>query len=450
MPPTQPKASKGQHMKPLRARQHLGKYRIEKRIGSGGFAAVYEAMDTIEGIRTALKVPHPNLVTDELLEQFKREVRLSAKLKHPNILPIKNAEFIDGYFVVAFPLGISTLDDRLRKRISLKVLIEFIEQILQAVSYAHESGIIHCDIKPENLILFPDNTLMLSDFGISKVAMNTICASGSGTVGYVAPEQAMGKPSFRSDVFSLAVLVYRMLTGVLPEWPFQWPPPEFSRLRSRVHPDLITLIQRAMNIDPKCRFRDATQMLMTFQKIRRPLLQVPSSQVRAAASKTRTTGRHWRTVQQRQFKREFGAILETRSKCPKCEGPVSESMQHCPWCSKGLEVYSGSTKLPQVCPRCNRGMKLDWCYCPWCFGKGFTPEATQKYDDKRYVAKCANSDCARKVLMPFMRYCPWCRRRVRRKWKIPGSQKKCTQCSWGVIPEYWSYCPWCKAPVSKE
>jgi serine/threonine protein kinase len=97
--------------------------------------------------------------------------------------------------------------------------------MIEAVAYAHRQRIIHCDIKPENFILFPDNRLRLTDFGIARVAQNTVAGSGSGTVGYMAPEQAMGKPSMRSDVFSLGLVIYRMLTGQLPEWPFEWPPP---------------------------------------------------------------------------------------------------------------------------------------------------------------------------------------------------------------------------------
>ena len=84
------------NLSPLRSRQRLGKYRIEKKIGEGGFATVYAALDTIEGIKVALKVPHPHLVSDEMLDLFKQEVRLAARLQHPNVLAIKDASIIDG------------------------------------------------------------------------------------------------------------------------------------------------------------------------------------------------------------------------------------------------------------------------------------------------------------------------------------------------------------------
>lgn len=248
----------------LKARQKLGKYRIERRLANGGFAVVYQAFDTIEGIRVALKVPHPQIIDDEVLQDFRSEVRMTARLDHPNILPLKDASFIDDRFVIVFPLGQKTLADRLASRMSLPTALDYAEQMIHAVAYAHRLRIVHCDIKPENFIMFPGNRLRLTDFGISKIAQETIRASGTGTVGYMAPEQAMGKPSLRSDVFSLGLILYRMLAGEWPEWPFVWPPPGYARLRRNAHPDLIQVIRRAISFDPRKRYRDANQMLEAF------------------------------------------------------------------------------------------------------------------------------------------------------------------------------------------
>ncbi|MEX0704623.1 MAG: serine/threonine-protein kinase [Planctomycetales bacterium] len=248
----------------LKARQKLGKYRIERRLANGGFAVVYQAMDTIEGIRVALKVPHPQIIDDDVLQDFRSEVRMTARLDHPNILPLKDASFIDDRFVIVFPLGQKTLADRLTSRISLPTALDYAEQMIQGVAYAHRSRIVHCDIKPENFIIFAGNRLRLTDFGISKIAQETIRASGTGTVGYMAPEQAMGKPSLRSDVFSLGLILYRMLSGEWPEWPFAWPPPGYARLRAHTHPDLIQVLRRSISLDPRKRYRDANQMLEAF------------------------------------------------------------------------------------------------------------------------------------------------------------------------------------------
>lgn len=256
----------------LRARQRIGKYRIERSLAVGGFAHVYQAFDTIEGVHVALKMPHATNVSSTMLETFQREARLVAKLDHPNILPIKDASFIDGRFVITSRLGAKTLADRLRNRMSFDTALNLIEQMLEAVAYAHENKIIHCDIKPENMLITPDGRLQLMDFGIAKVAqktiMRTMIASGSGTVGYMAPEQAMGRPSARSDVFALALIIYKILTSHLPEYPFDWPPPSSATLRRKAHPDFVEFIRRSLEIRPNRRFGDAVEMLHAFQRLK--------------------------------------------------------------------------------------------------------------------------------------------------------------------------------------
>lgn len=268
----------------LKARQRLGKYRIEKRLGSGGFATVYRAMDTIEGLRVALKIPHADNINPDVLNDFRREVRLAVQLEHPNILPLKNASFIGGHFVIAFPLGERTLAERLEKRMALSTALSYAEQLLAAIAFAHRQRIIHCDIKPENLILFPDGRLKLTDFGIAKVAQKTVRGSGTGTVGYMAPEQAMGKPSLRSDVFSAGLVIYRMLTGQWPEWPFEWPPPGYQRLRGRTHPEVIAVLRKAIDPNPRKRFRDAELMLKAFLPAKGKALRLAARKRRRKAA----------------------------------------------------------------------------------------------------------------------------------------------------------------------
>lgn len=275
-----------------RVRQTFGKYRIERRIAEGGFAVVYQAYDKIEGIRVALKIPFNHLLNRDVLDFFRKEVRLAASLRHPNILQLKNAEFIDDHFVLAYPLAEESLADRLQRRLALTTAIEYAGQMLEAVACAHGSKVIHCDIKPENLLLFPGNQLVLSDFGIARVALRTIRGSGSGTVGYIAPEQAMGHPSFRSDVFSSGLILYRLFSGQLPEWPFKWPPPGAQKLRTRVPPEMIELIRRAIDPNPRKRYRDCIQMLRAYEalapRVRRFLAQ------RSTTRKSSESSRHRR------------------------------------------------------------------------------------------------------------------------------------------------------------
>jgi serine/threonine-protein kinase len=252
----------------LKPRQTLGKYKITGFIGHGGFAQVYSAMDTIEGTAVALKVPLGEFVDQEMLDQFKQEVRLVARLDHPNILPIKNADFINGRFVVVSKLGDETLETRITRRISVEKCLSYFEQMIGAVACAHESNVVHCDIKPENFILFGSDTIMLADFGIAKVSRLTIEGSGTGTVGHMAPEQAMGRPNKRSDVFSLGLIMFRMLSGSWPTYPFDWPPPGAANLRKKfVHPDLIRFIRKAISARPSERFSDAIQMQSVYEKV---------------------------------------------------------------------------------------------------------------------------------------------------------------------------------------
>ena len=274
-----------------RVRQTFGKYRIEKRIAEGGFATVYQAYDKIEGIRVALKIPFISSVKTDVLDFFRKEVRLAASIRHPHILQLKNAEFIDDHFVLAYPLADESLADRLQRRLATTTAIEFASQMLDAVACAHRAKVIHCDLKPENMLIFPDNKLVLSDFGIARLALRTIRGSGSGTVGYIAPEQAMGRPSFRSDVFSAGLILYRIFAGQLPEWPFEWPPPGSQKLKSRIPSELIDVIRRAIEPSPAKRYRDCIQMARAFEAVQPKVRKFLAS--KKAARRT-TTGRSTR------------------------------------------------------------------------------------------------------------------------------------------------------------
>jgi serine/threonine protein kinase len=254
--------------KRFRARQLLGKYRIEKRLATGPRADVYSAYDTIHGIRVALKIANPDIIEDNFLDEFRHEARLSSKMEHPNVLPVMNASFIDDYFVIAMRLGVETLADRMTRRMSAELALDFTTQAVAAVSHAHANKIIHCDVKPENFILFPGNRLRLSDFGFSKVALKTVKASGSGTLGYLAPEQALGRPMFQSDVFALGLVIYQLFSTELPEFPYQWPMPGYTRIRSKLRLRTIAWLKKAMEFRHQDRYRNAVTMEKAFKEIR--------------------------------------------------------------------------------------------------------------------------------------------------------------------------------------
>ncbi|GMR17034.1 MAG: hypothetical protein BMS9Abin32_087 [Gammaproteobacteria bacterium] len=427
----------------LRARQKLGKYRILGRIASGPLADVYRAFDTIHKIRVALKIPRSgNNVTHE---DFLHEVQVAARLEHPNILAVQNASYIDDQFVIAMELGEESLADRMVRRMSTARAMALADQALAALAYAHQHKVIHCDIKPENYILFPGNVLKLADYGFAKISLRTVKASGSGTIDYIAPEQAMGRPKFQSDVFSVGLVLYRLFSGKLPDWPFAWPLIGHDRLKNRVRPDFVDFLRRAIQLDPADRYKDATQMHAAFGRLQNRARRQKRS--RSAAVQKSAAG--WRKLRWREFQQLYRKILDTRHECRRCEGPVAESMQGCPWCGIDNPVRGATTALPAHCPRCGRGVKLDWDYCAWCYGPGFEAETNRRYPDKRYVARCGNRRC-RQPLMSFMRYCPWCRCKVRKPWRIAASKDRCRACKWGIVGDFWNYCAWCREPVGRD
>lgn len=422
----------------LRARQKLGKYRIQGCINDGNIAAVYRAYDTIQGIHVALKIPHRSAMTEYFLADFKREARLGPKLEHPNIMPIRDASYIDGKFVIAMPLGECTLADRMRRRMATSTALDYAEQVLAAVAHAHEKRIIHCDIKPDNFVLFDDNQLKLGDFGFSKIAQRTLKqGSGSGTVGYMAPEQAVGRPMYQSDVFALGLLIYELFSGYLHQWPYDWPPPRIERVRAKLNPALVEVLKKAMQVRPEARYKDAVAMYREFKRARNG-----AGKRRKRSREVETDPAPWESVRFRKFQKKYRRALETHQHCTTCDGPVAESMRNCPWCGDELKHGRFKTRLPARCPRCHRGVKLDWRFCAWCYGRAFEVETNRHYGDRRYSAHCSNTKC-KGPLMPFMRYCPWCRAKVKKPWKLPASSERCPSCRWGVDSHFWDHCPWC-------
>src|SRR5579862_6089684 len=197
--------------------QIIGKYKILSTIGSGGFGTVYLAEDTWIDKKVALKVPHKqNLDFGELL----REPRLLATLSHPNIVAILTAEKQENVFfiVMEFVPG-ETLETIIARDGALELprALDYICQILNAVDHAHKSGVLHRDLRPSNVIATDSGLLKVADFGTSRFL--EIAAHGTTVIGsppYMAPEQFQGKAVFASDVYSLGVTMYQMLTGMLP------------------------------------------------------------------------------------------------------------------------------------------------------------------------------------------------------------------------------------------
>jgi serine/threonine protein kinase len=197
--------------------QIIGKYKILSTIGSGGFGTVYLAEDTWIDKRVALKVPHKQSVDfGELL----REPRLLASLNHPNIVTILTAEKQENVFfiVMEFVPG-ETLETVIARdgALDLPLALDYTCQICNAVDHAHRQGVLHRDLRPSNVLVAENGMLKVADFGTSRFL--EIAAHGTTVIGsppYMAPEQFRGKAVFASDVYSLGVTMYQILTGELP------------------------------------------------------------------------------------------------------------------------------------------------------------------------------------------------------------------------------------------
>src|ERR1700737_189853 len=197
--------------------QIIGKYRILSTIGSGGFGTVYLAEDTWIDKKVALKVPHKQgLDFGELL----REPRLLATLNHPNVVTILTAEKQENVFfiVMEFVPG-RTLESIIAREGALELTraLDYTCQICNAVDHAHRQGVLHRDLRPSNVLVADRGLLKVADFGTSRFL--EIAAHGTTVIGsppYMAPEQFQGKAVFASDIYSLGVTMYQMLTGVLP------------------------------------------------------------------------------------------------------------------------------------------------------------------------------------------------------------------------------------------
>ena len=256
-----------QNPKHLRVGARLGKYKLTRRLGQGAFARVYAAFDTIEQRHVALKIP--TIPDQERLDDAMREVRVMGRLDHPNILGLRGADIMEGHLVLSFPLGSGTLEDRLMRRIGRRKTLDFTRQLLEGLAHAHGAKVVHRDLKPDNVIVV-DDRLCISDFGAARNSCRTRYGTSVGTVGYMAPEQGLGRSSPRADVFSMGLILYRLTTRQLLEWPFEWPGPGAARLK-RWPRAWSTFLQGALQLHERKRYADGEKMLAAFSKIERRL-----------------------------------------------------------------------------------------------------------------------------------------------------------------------------------
>ncbi len=267
----------------LQSGQLLGAYRIVSQIGQGGMATVYKAYHAAMDRYVAIKVlPKQFMESPEFIGRFQQEARVIANLEHPHILPIYDYGEHENipYFIMRYFDG-GTLKERIQAGLSLVQVDRFFTQLAEAIGYAHEKGVLHRDIKPSNALVDSRGDLFLTDFGIAKLLEGTsqFTATGAltGTPAYMSPEQAQGqKVDQRTDVYSLGIVLYEMVTGHVPfqaETPWavvikqiQAPLPLPSSLKPDLPLPIERVILKALAKEPEDRFADMPQFLAAWKQ----------------------------------------------------------------------------------------------------------------------------------------------------------------------------------------
>jgi len=254
-----------------------GRYEIQREVGRGGMATVYLARDVRHGRPVAVKVLHPELGLSLGPERFLREIQIAARLQHPHIVPLYDSGQAEDllYYVMPFVEG-ESLRQRLQRegRLPVDEALKVTRAVASALDYAHRQQVVHRDIKPENVMLH-DGEAMVTDFGIAKAvsaAADTLTRTGTavGTPQYMSPEQAGGEGEIdgRSDIYSLATLLYEMLTGSVPftgsqqaimAQLFTSPVPSLRDRRDDVSNTLEQVVQRALAKAPADRYPTPAQ-----------------------------------------------------------------------------------------------------------------------------------------------------------------------------------------------
>ena len=263
-----------------------GRYEIRELIGVGGMANVYHCYDTIDDREVAIKILKDEFLDNEdFIRRFKNESKAIAVLNHPNIVRVYDVSFGDmiQYIVMEYIDGITLKEYiEMQQVLDWKETLHLTTQILTALQHAHENGIVHRDIKPQNIMLLQDGTIKVTDFGIARFSSNatrTMTEQAIGSVHYIAPEQARGdKTDGKTDIYSVGVMMYEMLTGKLPFDGDSAVSVALMQLQTtaqrprQVNPDIPAGLEeitiKAMQKTPDSRYHSAVEMLSDIERFR--------------------------------------------------------------------------------------------------------------------------------------------------------------------------------------
>ena len=264
-----------------------GRYEIQEIIGVGGMAVVYKAYDNIDDRTVAVKILKEEfLANEEFRRRFKNESKAIAVLSHPNIVKVYDVSYGDRiqYIVMECVDGI-TLKEYIQQQgvINYKEAVFFVTQILRALQHAHDKGIVHRDIKPQNIMLLENGAIKVTDFGIARFSRSetrTMTDSTIGSVHYISPEQARGDiTDDKADIYSVGVMLYEMLTGKLPFesnntvsvaiMQLQQDPVKPREINPSIPIGLEQIVLKAMQKNVNDRYQSAAEMLLDLEEFRR-------------------------------------------------------------------------------------------------------------------------------------------------------------------------------------
>ena len=264
-----------------------GRYEIQEVLGVGGMAIVYRAYDNIDDLPVAVKILKDEyLANEEFRRRFKNESKAIAMLSHPNIVKVYDVSYGERlqYIVMEYVEGI-TLKEYIEQRraIPWKEAVHFLTQILRALQHAHDRGVVHRDIKPQNIMLLHSGNIKVTDFGIARFSRSetrTMTENAIGSVHYISPEQARGDfTDGKTDIYSLGVVLYEMLTGELPFqsdstvsvaiMQLQSEPRRPRELNDQIPVGLEQITIHAMQKSPAERYQSAAEMLLDLEEFKR-------------------------------------------------------------------------------------------------------------------------------------------------------------------------------------
>jgi len=421
----------------LRRGTRLGKYRLDRRLGEGASAEVWLGRDTVQGHPAAIKVISPETIATWGRDAIEHEARVATRLDHPHIVAVRNADWVGDAFIMVFDPALRSLEGYATARRSPALALSIIRDVADGLAYAHQKKVLHRDVKPANILIYPGRIARLGDFGTARFAPRTTrLQTDVGTQAYMAPEHAYGNARFASDVFSLGLTAYELLTGRLPTWPFKWPFEAHARFEQRVPTPVQPVLRKALEVDLARRWPDAVAFHAALDRALTRVEHPRTPRKRARKRRAPTPFEH----ETRWFKRTYGRALDLAYTCHDCDGPIAEAMKICPWCGTDRNSFTEITSFPLVCPECERGVRPEWNGCPWCYAGRFEGNGRKPPPDRRATQRCRRTGCDGQI-RPFMRYCPRCKTKVQRAWKVEGLTP-CRKCRWPTT-DRWRFCAWC-------